>query len=182
MAVGSCNLSRTCRKELLLLEMVAEFHRRLPARSKPHRSIRIAEGRDGTASELNSLDFSSFRNTFLMIAAVVFNSEILTFLYCFDKIILCPFLKASMQFSNLMPFAKATWSTWQGPDSEDFEAFRGAAWHQRQLKSTKIGHIALNSFGNLTRHILIGRHAMHLRKICPEVSKYLSKMDLSPLS
>lgn len=117
-----------------------------------------------------------------MITVVVFNCEILTFLYCFDKIILCPSLKASLQLRNLMSFAKAAWSTREGPDSEDVKAFKGAAWHQVWLKPMKIGHIALNSFGNLTGHVPIGRHAMHLRKICPEVSKHLLKVDLSPLS
>ena len=87
-----------------------------------------------------------------------------------------------MQLSNLMLSPKATWSTWEGPDSEDVKAFKDAAWHQMWLKSMKIGHIALNSFGNLTGHIPTGKLAIHLRKISPEVCKRLSKMDLSPLS
>lgn len=118
-----------------------------------------------------------------MITVAVLNCEKLTFFYWFDEIILYSFLKASMQLSNLMPFPKAAWSSVsEGPDSEDAKAFKDAAWHQMWLKSMKIGHIALNSFGNLTGHIPIGKHAMQLRKICPEVSKHLLKMDLSPLS
>ncbi|XP_064314422.1 solute carrier family 25 member 48 isoform X6 [Phalacrocorax carbo] len=70
-----------------------------------------AEPKGGAASELNSLDFSSFTNTSLMITVVVPNCEIFTFLYWLDKVILCPFLKASVQLSNLMPFPKAARSS-----------------------------------------------------------------------
>lgn len=87
-----------------------------------------------------------------------------------------------MWLSNLMAFAKTTWSAWEGPDSEDVKVFKDVTWHKLKLKSMKIGHIALNLFGSLTWHIPTGRYAMHLRKICLEVSKCLLKMYLNTLS
>lgn len=90
--------------------------------------------------------------------------------------------KASLWLSNLMHFAKTTWSAWEGPDSEDVKAFKDVTWHKLKLKFMKIGHIASNLFGNLTGNIPIGRYATHLRKICLEVSKCLLKTDLSTLS